>query len=194
MKITLSILAGGKSRRFGVSKCTYKVNEKSMVEMIVESISHLFDEVIIVGSDLKENGIRSFDDIHKDKGPVAGLESSLIYARNEYVFLTACDMPLISEKVVSRMIERINDQNVLCPFINEKYQTTHAIYSKNILPLIEKELERTKSTLTHVVLTASKVEILKEDFFHDLKGYEESFMNFNSLQELKSLKERFFHF
>ncbi len=185
MDISLAILTGGNSKRFGTNKCTFQLGGKTMIEMMLESISFLFSEIIFAGTDPKIKVGKVVPDLHHNKGPVSGLESALMHAKNEYVFLLACDMPFVSPIVIKKMIDIVKDQNILCPFVNKKYQTTHAIYSKNILPIVRKELKRDKSTLTHIVLTASNATFLDERFFHEVERYERSFKNFNSLEELK---------
>jgi molybdopterin-guanine dinucleotide biosynthesis protein A len=196
VKFSLAILTGGKSKRFGANKCNYKIDGKMMIERVLDSIAYLFEDVLFSGSDPRvelENG-KVIEDIHPNKGPVAGLESALMYAKNDYVFLVACDMPFISPEVIKFMMEMVEGQNILCPQVDGKYQTTHAIYSKSILPLVKKELERDKSTLTHVVLTSTNVKILKEEFFSELQNYKMSFRNFNSPEELKTLTKKIQHF
>ncbi len=190
MNLSLAILTGGKSKRFGMNKCAYKIEGKTMMEWVFESVASLFDEVLFVGNSSQTLNGRNISDIHSDKGPVGGLESALVHARNEYIFLTACDMPFISKPVVKRMIDKLDGQNVLCPFIDGKYQTTHAIYSKDVLNIVEMELKREKSTLTHVVLTSENVKFLKEEDFFDIEGYKKSFENINSPQELQNFVER----
>ncbi len=190
MNLSLAILTGGKSERFGMNKCAYKIEGKTMTEWVFESVASLFDEVLFVGNSSQTLNGRSISDIHSDKGPVGGLESALVHARNEYIFLTACDMPFISKPVVKRMIDKLDGQSVLCPFIDGKYQTTHAIYSKDVLDIVEMELKGEKSTLTHVVLTSENVKFLKEEDFFDIEGYKKSFENINSPQELQNFVER----
>ncbi len=186
MDFSLAILTGGKSLRFGTNKCTYKVYEKSMTQWLVESIGYMFEEILFVGQDpgLKIGNV--FPDVHPNKGPVGGLESALLNSKSDHIFLVACDMPFVIPKVVKKVLNNTKKHSIVCPLINGKYQTTHAVYSKFILDFVQTELKRKKSTLTHIVLNHSNVLSMDESYFQEIKEYKESFENFNLLGDLNS--------
>lgn len=186
MDFSLAILTGGKSLRFGANKCTYKVYGKSMTQWLIESIGCMFEEILFIGQDpgLKIGSV--FPDIHSNKGPVGGLESALLNSRSDHIFLVACDMPFVIPEVVKRVLNSTKKHSIVCPFVNKKHQTTHAVYSKSVLQFVQAELRREKSTLTHIVLNSPDVLLMNESHFQDIKEYKESFKNFNLLRELNS--------
>jgi len=184
MKFSLAVLTGGKSKRFGSDKCAYKINGKTMTEMIVNSIGELFDEIIFVGLDPKIGFGKIVEDIHPDIGPVGGLESALLGSKYESIFLVACDMPFISPKAVKMVLDNKDSHSIVCPIVNEFYQVMHAIYSKSLLHLVQKEIEREKPSLTHIVLSAPDTLFLNESYFQRLRGYERSFYNFNFKEDI----------
>ena len=187
MSFSLAILAGGKSKRLGFDKCTLTLNGVRIIDKILSEISHLFDDVLIVGENVATIG-RIVKDLHPNRGPVAGLEAALFYAKNEAVFLIACDMPCVSREVVERELSFFEDQEVVCPFVDGKYQTAHAVYSKKIFKTVEKELERDKATLTHVILSAQKRLILVESDFKALPTFRESFLNVNFPRDMYEIQ------
>ncbi len=190
MAFSLAVLTGGKSTRFGFDKCAFKLNGLKMVEILIDEIAELFDEVLLVGKTTLP-GITSLRDVHPNRGPVGGLETALIYSKYEAIFLVACDMPCISKDVVKRTLGFYEGQDVVCPFIDGKYQTTHAVYSKRLMKTVELELKREKATLTHVVLSANKRLILSEDDFKEIPNFEESFLNLNSPHRMEEVRERY---
>ncbi len=185
MRFSLVVLTGGKSKRFGSYKCLYKINGKTMIEMIVDSIGELFDEIIFVGSNTKLGVGRAVEDIHPNRGPVGGLETALLNSKHESIFLIACDTPFVSSKVVKTIIDSKEHHPIVCPIIDKIYQVTHSIYSKSILPLIQKELEREKPSLTHIVLSTPNTLFLDENHFQQLHGYKKSFKNFNFKEDFE---------
>ena len=44
------ILAGGKSRRFGVDKCTTKLGDKTLIEHTISKIEKKFSEILIISN------------------------------------------------------------------------------------------------------------------------------------------------
>lgn len=185
LKLTLAVLTGGNSKRFGDNKCLYKIGGKTMIGMIVDSIGKLFSEIIFVGSNPQIGVGKFLRDIHPNRGPVGGLETALINSKYESIFLIACDMPFVSSEVVKSMIEVRDEYSILCPLVENIYQVTHAIYSKSVFPAVVKELKRERPSLTHIVLHTPKVLFLDENHFKHLEGYRESFKNFNFKSEIK---------
>ena len=185
LKLTLVVLTGGNSKRFGDNKCLYKIGGKTMIEMIVDSIGKLFSETIFVGSNPQIGVGKFLRDIHPNRGPVGGLETALINSKYESIFLIACDMPFVSFEVVKNMIEVRDEYSILCPLVENIYQVTHAIYSKSVFPAVVKELKREKPSLTHIVLHTPNTLFLDENHFKHLEGYRESFKNFNFKSEIK---------
>lgn len=186
MDFSLAILTGGKSLRFGTDKCTYRLYGKSMTQWLIESIGCMFKEILFIGQDpgLKIGSV--FPDVHPNKGPVGGVESALLNSKSDHIFLVACDMPFVIPEVVKRVLNNTEKHSIVCPVVNGKCQTTHAVYSKFILELVQTELKREKSTLTHIVLNSPNVLLMNESRFKDIKRYKESFKNFNLLEELNS--------
>lgn len=73
------ILAGGRSRRMGCCKATLKINGKTMLERLSESLRS-FDEQILSANDpsLAEGlPVRLVPDRYPDSGPLGGLHAAL---------------------------------------------------------------------------------------------------------------------
>ena len=48
---TAVILAGGRSTRMGFDKQLIKIDDRFLIEILVEKLSHEFDEIIIISND-----------------------------------------------------------------------------------------------------------------------------------------------
>ena len=76
--ISVIILAGGESRRFGRDKTSVVLGGETLLERAVRRLSSLGEEVIIVrgagqvGS-TSLPGTREVEDIHEGKGPLGGI-------------------------------------------------------------------------------------------------------------------------
>ncbi len=178
----LAILTGGKSKRFGKDKCSYEINGMSSVEWIIKSIGSLFDGFILVG----ENEILSkkcIPDLIPTLGPISGLHTALVNSKED-IFLISCDMPFVMKNIVKIIIEK-NSYPIICPKIGNIYQVTHACYSKEILPSLEKEIYASNHSLTHFVVNYAQSLILEENTFKQIKGYEMSFRDFDLPDDLQ---------
>ena len=145
------ILAGGKSSRFGSDKAMYKIEQKPMLENIVEKLEVFFDNIYIIGNEkqkLKEvnRQIKFLSDIIPDKGPLGGLYTGLSESDSQFNYLQACDMPFICEEYLNFMKSYIKEDSNYDAYIPVKdgyLEPFVGIYNKSIkndiLKLIKKE-------------------------------------------------------
>src|SRR3989338_7645546 len=97
--VTGVILAGGKSTRFGENKAFALFDGVSFIERALETMKQVFKEVIIVTNPPNVYsgwGGSVVKDTIPYQGPLGGLMSALTYSISPYVFIAACDMPLLS--------------------------------------------------------------------------------------------------
>ena len=147
--ITGIILAGGKSRRLGRDKALEKIGDCRIVDRVISAISSVCQEIIVVGNNIdRKDQLKLGDDIcfvtdlYSDKGSLGGLYSGLKASQTDWNFLFACDMPFISTMILSSMLgAEIPDGTGVVAFEVDGYiQTTHALYKKSCLPMMEQNL------------------------------------------------------
>jgi molybdopterin-guanine dinucleotide biosynthesis protein A len=72
-----------------------------------------------------------------DQGPLVGIVTGLHSSRDAFVFVTACDMPLLKAAVITRLFDLIGDADVCVPVDGEHVMTLCAVYRRDILPYAE---------------------------------------------------------
>ena len=97
-------------------------------------------------------------------------------------------MPFIKKPLVQRLIENINDQDVIVPRTKDGLQPLHAIYSKNCVDPIRKTIEEGKQSIIDFYRLV-KVKIVEESEFLSLDPAKESFINVNTPEELRSVRK-----
>jgi molybdopterin-guanine dinucleotide biosynthesis protein A len=143
------ILAGGKSKRFGgkVNKAFLLLENKPIIQWIIEKISPLLDEIIVVTNkekEFKELPVKLVKDIYPGYGSLSGLHSGLFHAQNFYSFICACDSPFIRPGLVNYLIKKKKKYDVVIPWLKSGQQPFCALYSKNCLqPIVEVMGEKT---------------------------------------------------
>lgn len=107
MKAAL-ILAGGKAVRFhGERKALVILGGKPLIQWVIEAVDQCVDEIFISGdSNLAHFGYPVIEDELSDLGPLVGFNAGFSVIESEYTFVTACDMPFISPKVVAYLFEK----------------------------------------------------------------------------------------
>ncbi len=142
--ITGVILAGGTGKRFGgISKANLRVGGKPIILRILETISDLFEEIIIVTNTPAEfpeyTCCRIIGDELKNKGPLGGIHAALKASANEAVFVLAGDMPFPDKELINYLIGKFQDSRcqILVPQVNNKIEPLHAIYKTSVREDIE---------------------------------------------------------
>ena len=185
IKKTLAILAGGKSSRMNYkNKALLIYKEKTFIENIINS-GEEFNEIIVIANkeeEYKSLKLEIYPDIFIGNGPLSGIHSALKNAKNNKVLCIACDMPLISKKTLELIGNIEGDYEVLVPKINDRLQPMCAIYSKSLIPKIEKALLNDENKLQSFILS-TKYKVLENKL--SLKD----FSNINTEKEYKLLEE-----
>ncbi len=150
---SLCIQAGGKSSRMGVDKGLIQFCGKPMLQNVLDRLNPLAEDIFIITEkidDYQKFGLPIFQDIYKNYGALAGLHSGLINAKNDIVYMIACDMPFADEIlfVYMRKILEVSEVDVVIPLTEHGHEPMHAVYrKKNCLPAIENAIQNQKKRL-----------------------------------------------
>ncbi len=147
MKVTSIILAGGKNLRFGRNKALETIGGKSLIECIVERLSPLTNQILIVASQEQSkfpvaDKIEILVDLYPGKGPLGGIYTGLLASRSSYSVVVACDMPFLNVKLLRHMIKLSSGFDAVVPRLGEGVvEPLHAIYSRSCLGNMKTRLE-----------------------------------------------------
>ena len=182
--ITAIILAGGKSSRMKEDKGLVVFNGKRLVEFVIESAKRITTNVFIVTSNAayKDFGYPCIEDALKEKGPLEGILTGLIHSSTPKNLLLGCDMPFLSENLLSALIENIGDEDVLLTEHQGKAEPLCSIYDQKCITHIRSQIEQNQLKITNALggLKTRTISFDREDWF---KGNE--FVNINSFEEMK---------
>lgn len=186
------ILSGGKSLRMGQNKAFIKIDGIPIINRIYTLFKELFQEIIIVTNQAERFlnfNAKIVDDIIPNRGVLAGLYTGLFFSSYLYSFCVACDMPFLNESVIKYLIQKTDDFDVIVPKTKDGLQPLHAIYSKNCLEPIKRTIEQRKYSIIDF-FPLVKITIVKESEFCSLDPMMESFINVNTPEELRLIKQR----
>ncbi|HEU0114258.1 MAG TPA: molybdenum cofactor guanylyltransferase [Thermomicrobiales bacterium] len=150
---SVAVLAGGMSRRMGVDKALLTLREGGppLLQLVLERVRPLTDDCFVVAADrpaYAQFGVRVVPDARPGRGPLGGIATALAAARDEFVLVVACDMPLLSLPLLRFMGGVARDYEALVPALADAsarggkltYQPLHAIYARRCLGPIERRL------------------------------------------------------
>ena len=186
---TAIILTGGKSSRFGQDKALIEIDGIPIVKRIHQQLLNIFSRVFIVGGNpesFSNMNLEFFSDRIEGIGALGGIYTGLIETPDPWLLAVACDMPFLDDKVIKIIIENIGNEDILCPEINKIRQPLHAVYHKSCIEKIEILKDRKDLSLP-LLFENANVRFLAEESFADVDNYRQSFINFNTPEDLKKL-------
>ncbi len=187
--ITGVILAGGKSSRMGTDKGVLELNGKKIIEHIIFSIQPIVDEIIIISNTNNYDylGLKVYNDIIKDRGPLAGIHTALTYTSTEKNLIVSCDTPFINSELLSYLVDNAGRCEVAIPIHKGNTEPLCAIYSKKCVDrfeeLISKNVLKMHNVFHHFI--TKEIFISEKQSFYDPK----LFVNINTPEELDKQKE-----
>ncbi|MDO8872383.1 MAG: molybdenum cofactor guanylyltransferase [Methanoregula sp.] len=136
------ILVGGEARRAnGQEKYFFIYEGKTFIERLIESLTQVVDEIILVARDPGQckrfsaiKGVRCITDIRTGTGPIGGLHAGTLAAHGDVIFVSACDMPCVDPRVIAHLFSRIDGYDAAIPSWNtEMLEPLHAVYRRTAL-------------------------------------------------------------
>lgn len=142
------VLIGGESRRMGTDKAAVELSGRKLLDHVLDAVLPIFDEVFIGAHDDDPSliktlpaGVRVVRDTLPGRGPALGVCSALEAAKNPWVFVVSCDVPMLSGGLVEALALLRENFDAVVPYVKGGPEPTCAFYSKTLLaPLKESVL------------------------------------------------------
>ena len=187
------MLAGGRSRRLGQDKALLRIgSDRPLVETLVDRLSALAAEVIVVADDAERLGrldARIVPDALPGSGMLGGVYSGLRAASREHALVVGCDMPFLSPRLLGFLLSLPRDYDVLLPRWESGYvEPLHAVYSGDCLEVIERRLSEGRYAAGGF-LSEVCVRYVDEPILRSLDPDLLSFFNVNSPADLDRARE-----
>jgi molybdopterin-guanine dinucleotide biosynthesis protein A len=197
MDMTGTILAGGENRRIPLLKGHIEINGKKIIDSSVNLMRNLFGRAVISTNTPELYfycGAPMIGDIINQRGPLTGIFSVLSNIKDDAIFVAACDMPFLNERLIRYMVDTYNNFNsgtnkwdAVIPVFEGKPQPLFGIYSKNILGVIEERLNKGLKRLKDL-LTEINVLYIKEEEVRQIDPEGRSFLNINTMEDLEKIR------
>ena len=182
------ILAGGKNSRMGINKAFLEIDGIRLIDKAINIYREIFSEIIIVTNDplsyIEFTDAEIVTDIYKGKGPLGGIYTGLFYSKNDYTFISACDMPYLNKDFISYLTTHTGKYDIIVPELSDGFQPLYAIYSQNCLSHIKKLLIADKLKITGFYKEVRHLSIPEEKIIPFNKDGR-LFLNFNTPEELE---------
>ncbi|MHB9093204.1 MAG: molybdenum cofactor guanylyltransferase [Eubacteriales bacterium] len=183
------VLAGGKSTRMGKDKALIVVQRDKMLAGVICLLSKEFSEIIISASDnlYGELGLKTVPDIYPGRGPLGGIHAGLRASSYDVNFVVACDMPFINTRLAAYMVDAAPGYDIVVPRLGDYYQPLFAVYTKNCLPAIERQLNQGRNKIT-TFYPGMKTRFVEPEEIEKYGDPNELFFNVNTPVDLEMAK------
>lgn len=187
-----ALLAGGQSRRMGADKAFLDAGGAPMIERVITAIKPEVRDLVIVANDLErfeKYGLSVYQDVIKGMGPLSGLYTAFEKTGADEVFLIACDLPLLSGKIVRLILSgagaRAGGEAVI-PVVGGVEQGLLAIYRR---PAIEKFRSRIEAASIQFdeFRNGLEREYIGESQLREVEPDLRSFTNVNTPEDLAEI-------
>ena len=140
------VLAGGKSQRFGQDKSQVKLQDKLLIDYVLNEIIDEYNEILIIANEsinfMKSKKISITKDFKNGLGPLGGVLTAMKWIKEKnknykWISTFPTDTPFFTKKELKFFYENINIHESKLFFIKTK-NTRHNIFGLWSLDLMEK--------------------------------------------------------
>ncbi len=108
---TVAVLIGGDSSRMGSDKATFEIEGIAMAQRVSEAAAKAgANEILLIGgtqAKAKKLSGTWKKDLYPGEGPLGGVITALKAASNDSVVVLSCDMPFITDSVISSLVKAL---------------------------------------------------------------------------------------
>ena len=194
-KILGTVLAGGKSQRFGDDKSQVKLADKLLIDYILSEIIEEFKEILIVANKSidfqKSNKISVIEDFKKDLGPLGGVFTAMKWIKDnnkdyQWVSTFPTDSPFFKNKILKDFFNEIHPGESKLFFIksNNTRHNIFGLWSLELMNKLEEDLNKGERKV-EVWANSVGVKVINMDFEKD-----DPFFNINTKEDLEKAKAK----
>lgn len=194
--ITGVILAGGRAKRMaGQDKGLLKINNKPMIESIIEKLIPQVNNIVINANRNKEQyqqfnyQVISDDNSNKYNGPLAGMLSAMNVSEDsetDYILTVPCDSPFFPSDLSKRLLKQLinNDAEICVVHDGMRMQPVFALIKINLKDSLNEYLDSGERKIDLWYKKHNTV-------LADLSDYKNISMNINTPEELVKIEQQF---
>jgi molybdopterin-guanine dinucleotide biosynthesis protein A len=181
------ILAGGENRRFLFHKGLAEIHGKKIIEITSSLLKKHFNKVWLSTNNPEiffYLGLPMIGDIINFRGPLTGIFSALACTGAPELFVTACDMPFVSDEVINLVKYSYEGQDAVIPVFHGNIEPLLGVYSNKIKDRMEEILKGGRRAIRDLLCDINVYYIEEQEVLRvDPEG--RSFVNINTREDLQ---------
>ena len=189
-----TVLAGGKSQRFGADKSQVKLGNKLLIDYILSEIIDEFNEVLVVSNNQinfeSSEKISLIKDFKQDLGPLGGVLTAMKWIKDknknyQWISTFPADTPFFKNEILKNFLKSINQDEGKLFFIksNNTRHNIFGLWSVDLMDRLEKDLDKGERKV-EVWANSIGVKNINMNFEN-----EDPFFNINTKEDLEKAME-----
>lgn len=182
--VSIAILTGGISRRFGSNKLIFEIEGERVVDRVYNKVRDLSPDVFFQGDSVDD--VRdSRPDLVEGKGPLGGIYSALKNSRFERTIVLAGDLPCLDARILGELLKDVQAEVVVPRWRKGHNEPLCALYSKKLLPHIVHMIESGDWKISNLYERVPKIKWIDIDRLIESGRLDRNcFLNLNKRQDL----------
>ena len=188
--ISAIVLAGGVSRRLGRDKAVESIGGQPLISRVIGRLASMSQQTVVVVNDQSRASVLPLPetatvavDRYPGKGSLGGIFTGLLASEHPWGLVVACDMPFLSTGLLTHMLSLREGFDAVVPLLEGRPETTHAVYAKSCLPIIERRLQADDLKIANF-FDEVRVKFVPQDDVERLDPDHLSFFNINTQEDL----------
>lgn len=190
------VLAGGCSTRLGQDKGLLQLGKKPLVKHVLDSVEDLVNEtILVVGSNAQRSEYEKYTypetrivvDKTDIRAPLVGALTGFESARGEYSLVLSCDVPFVSQSILSLLLDLSANKNAVIPrWPNGYVEPLQAVYRTKMARVASSEaLDEGRLDMQAMVEKLQGIRYVSTLVLRQLDAELRTFFNVNTLLDLK---------
>jgi molybdopterin-guanine dinucleotide biosynthesis protein A len=190
--LSVAVLAGGQSTRFGTPKAEARLNHRSLLDIALQTASEISDEVMIICGRAPVQGYSHFIshmDIIPGSGPMGGLFTALHFTDRPFLASFPCDMPFLSAELYQILLQAVLPARPAVALSARGMEPILAIWPVRIsLPCLEVKMKHGKYSLFRALKQLNAAEVNIPENMKDC--HPDLFCNINYQEDLHRVQNQ----
>ena len=193
-KILGTVLAGGKSRRFGEDKSQVQLGDKLLIDYVLAEIIKEFNEILIISNNPikfnKSEKVSLIKDFKNNLGPLGGVLSAMKWIKEnnkdyQWVCTFPTDTPFFKKQILEDFLNKIEPKDSKLFFIksNNTRHNIFGLWSIDLIDILEEDLEKGDRKVENWANNIG-VKIINMNFEKN-----DPFFNINTKEDLEKAKK-----
>ncbi|MBS3765501.1 molybdenum cofactor guanylyltransferase, partial [Candidatus Bipolaricaulota bacterium] len=163
--LSIAILCGGNSSRFGSDKTRAEINGVPLYKRTWNKLRPKSDDVFLQVAPDDEYDLESYPDLYRDGGPLGAIYSALVHAEHDLLFVSACDLPYLEPRIVDELYSEAGEgAEVVIPRWDNGYlEPLTAMYHGRVKGQLEEILASGSRKITDFLDCLNNVEEISVD-------------------------------